>query len=59
MNELIDFCFQGGTRQQLSGARWVLNCKKTGLLFDRKSTKEAVKYLMNNCFFTLGERIFR
>ena len=63
MNELIEFCFQGGTRQQLSicssGARWVSNCKKTGLLFDRKSTKEAVKYLMNNCFFTLGEKIFR
>ena len=63
LNELVDFCFQGGTHQQLSvsksGARWVSNSYRSGLRFDRKAVKDAIKYLMSNCFFTLGNKIFQ
>ena len=63
LNELVDFCFQGGTHQQLSvsksGARWVSNSYRSGLRFDRIAVKDAIKYLMSNCFFTLGNKIFQ
>ena len=39
LNELVDFCFQGGTHEQLSvtkvGARWVSKTNRTGIRFDR------------------------
>ena len=63
LNELVDFCFKGGTHELLSltnsGARWVSKTSKTGLRFDRNAIKNAIKYLMGNCYFTFGEKIFR
>ena len=63
LNDLIDLCFNGGNRELLSvtksGARWVSQPSTKGLTFTKDTFKEAVKYLMNNCYFTLGERIFR
>ena len=63
MNELTDFCFTGGTHKLISvtssGARWVTRKSKVGLTFDKNSFKDAIKYLMENCFFTLGEKLFR
>ena len=63
MNELVDFCFQGGSHEQLSisksGARWVTRKCRTGLRFDKKVTKDAIQYLMDNCYFTLGNKIFK
>ena len=63
LNELVDFCFKGGTHEQLSltnsGAKWVSKSSKTGLIFDRIAIKDAIKYLMGNCYFTFGEKIFR
>ena len=52
LNELVDFCFKGGTDEQLS-------LTKTGLIFDRIAIKDAIKYLMGKCYFTFGEKIFR
>ena len=63
MEELIDFCFQGGNREKISitntGARWVTKNRRSGLTLDKETTKKAVRYLMENCFFTLGSKLFR
>ena len=63
MNEIVDFCFQGGTHEQLSvsksSAKWVSKNNRSGLRFTRESFKKALEYLMGNCYFTLGNKIFR
>lgn len=63
MNELVDFCFQGGTHEQLSlsksGARWVSKNNRSGIRFSRILIKEALRYLMEHCYFTLGDKVFR
>jgi len=63
MNEICDFCFQGGGNDlrsvSSSGARWVTKKDKASLKFTRELFKEGLSYLMDNCFFTFGELIFR
>ena len=63
LDELTDVCFNGGDRELLSatksGARWVTKPSTFGITFTKVSFKEAVKYLMNNCFFTLGDHVYR
>ena len=63
MNVICDFCFQGGANDKLSvsssGASWVKNDSKAGLLFSKDLFKEALSYLMGNCYFNCGELIFR
>ena len=63
MNELVDFCFQGGTHEQLSlakyGAQWVSKNNRSGLRFTRSMVKDALEYLMGNCYFTFGDKVFR
>ena len=63
LNEITDVCFNGGNRDVLSGtksgARWVTKPSLKGITFTKDSFKEAVLYLMENCFFTLGDHIFR
>ena len=63
LNNIIDVCFDGGNCDLLSvtksGARWVRKKSQHGITFTKDLLKDAVKYLMDNCFFTLGERIFR
>ena len=63
LNELVDFCFQGGTHEQLSvtkrGAKWVSKTNRTGIRFDREALKDAIKYLIENSYFTFGEKFFR
>ena len=58
MNELVDFCSQGGTHEQLSlakyGAKWVSKNNRSGLRFTRSMVKDALEYLMGNCYFTMG-----
>ena len=62
LNELVDFCFQGGTHELLSisksAARWVSKNNRTGLRFTRAAIKDAIRYLMHNCYFTFGSNIF-
>ena len=57
MNKLVDFCFQGGTHEQLSlakyGAKWVSKNNRSGLRFTRSMVKDALEYLMGNCYFTI------
>ena len=62
MDELIDFRFQGGSHECLSvtssGARWVSRINKKSFKFNKELSKDALKYLMSNCYFTFGEKIF-
>ena len=66
MNSITDFCFQGGSHELISfslssksHARWVANNSKAAIKFSQVLVKEALEYLMNNCFFTFGNKIFR
>ena len=63
LNHLVDFCFEGGTHELISvaksGARWVSKTSKAGLIFNKGAVKDAIKYLMDNCYFTFGEKLFR
>ena len=60
---MVDFCFQGDSHKVLSvsksGCRWVYSSPKDSVLFDRSTTKRAIKFLMNNCYFTCGKQVFR
>ena len=64
MNEICDFCFQGGSHNVLSVstsvARWISeNNKRATLKFSKELFKEGLSYLMGNCYFTFGEHVFR
>ena len=63
LNEITDFCFNAGTKEFISvtqsGARWVNKPSSKGVTFSKQTFKKAVRYVMNNCFFTLGNCIFR
>ena len=62
MNLIIDFAFKGRTQSKISInnfgiARWC-NASKY-FCFDKNSLKEAVCYLINNCYFVIGTFTFR
>ena len=63
MNEMVDFCFQGDSHKVLavskSGCRWVYSSPKGSTIFSKKTTKLAIKYLMDNCYFACGGQLFR
>ena len=63
LNSLVDFCFKGGMSQfiaiKYSEARWVQDPFKDKVVFGKLSIKAAVKYLMENCYFTIGNKLFR
>ena len=60
---MIDFCFTGGTHRLISvtnsGARWVTRKSKSGITFDKNNLKKGIKYLMDHCYFTLGDKLFK
>ena len=62
LNEITDVCFNGGNCDFLSvtksGARWVSKPSLKGITFTKKSFKEAVAYLMKNCYFSFGGLYF-
>ena len=66
LHELTDFCFKGCTRNKILvneyGATW-LNTKtsesKNGLKFTIANVKEAITYLLDNCYFNVGDQIFK
>ena len=48
------FCFSGAKdliSVTSSGARWVCKGFRNGITFNKPSLENAVKYLMDNCFF--------
>ena len=63
LNSLVDFCFTGGSRKFISvtksGARWVGDASHCQLVFTKEKVKEAVCYLLEQCYFKMGESVFR
>ena len=63
LNELVDFVFNSSDRVYLSvtdtGARWVKERGRCKRVYDRKKVKDVVKYLIENCYFTIGNLLFR
>ena len=63
MDILIDFCFQGGLNKYICvnkfGAKWRNSYKGYTLWFDKDKLKDAVRFILNNCYFTFGDALFR
>ena len=63
LHSLIDFCFDGGDNKYIGinkyGAKWIQDPKKYKEYFDKQSIKRAVSYLLDNCFFTVGIKLFK
>ena len=64
LHELVDFCFKGGNAEFIAvnqyRAYWT-NQKKSSdaFTFSKASLKNAIKYLLDNCYFKLGNKIFK
>ena len=63
LNQLVDFVFNNTDRAFLSvtdtGARWVKDKGRCKRIYEKKKVKDCVKYLIENCFFTIGNLLFR
>ena len=62
--KVIDFIFKGGDRKFISvtkhgGANWVKIGKGAKSLYDKEKIVRAVKYLLDNCYFNFGTKVFR
>ena len=64
LTKIIEFVFKGGTRNKISihksgQANWINNDNKSSSVYTKISVIEAVNYLIKNCYFKLGEKLFR
>ena len=67
LNGIIDFAFRGGKRENIcvskSGiASWKNEndtSSHSGTIYSKSSIKKAVSYLIKNCYFKLGDQLFR
>ena len=61
LNSLIDFCFDGGERKYITvnnyGALLGKNIKDNVICLNKQQIKDAVAYLLLNCYFTVGPKI--
>merc|ERR1711928_285663 len=61
--KLIDFCFDGGNKKYIKIINWgrAYWSKKTkdSIGFTKNSLKVAVKHLIENCYFTVGNTVLR
>ena len=59
---LTGFCFDGRENKFIQfkkiGARWVKEANKNCFGFNKQQMKNAVSYLLSNCYFTVGHKIF-
>jgi len=59
---IIDFCFDGTDKKFINvtnwGASFVLK-KVNKTCFTKQKVKDAVKYLLSHCFFTVGKNVFQ
>ena len=62
LNSLIDFSFDGGECKYITvnnhGARWIKIIKDNVICLNKHQIKHAVAYLLLNCYFTVGPKIF-
>jgi hypothetical protein len=64
LSEVIDFVFNAGNNQHIAiskygKAYWSKTKPKTSVSFTRHSLKIAVKHLVQNCYFTVGNVVLR
>ena len=63
LNELVDFCFKGSTKNYITvdnyRARWTDEPDNNKVFFTKMSLKKSIKYLLNNCFFKFGDKVLR
>ena len=63
LNKLVDFTFNSTDRLYLSvtpsGAHWVKGKGNIKKVYCKKRVKEVIKYLIDNCFFSIGNLLFR
>ena len=63
LSKLVDFFFDGGPSKFIAvtkyEAKWVDDPFKYDLVFNKTSSKKAIEFLMNNCHFTIGNKIFQ
>ena len=64
LNNIVGFAFKGGTRESIivnsTGAYWVKdNSNMKGNKYTKSSIKTALKFLLDNCYFTVGNLLFR
>jgi len=62
--KIIDFVFKGGIRKKIAVNRygtayWVGNNRLSPSMFTKESIINAVSYLIGNCYFRFGDRLFR
>ena len=64
LSEVIDFVFNAGNKKHIAisnygKAYWTKTKPKTSVSFTRHSLKIAVKHLVQNCYFTVGNVVLR
>ena len=65
LEKIIDFVFKGGTRKKIAINRfgtayyWVGNRQSSCNKFTKESVINAVSYLIKNCYFRFGDKLFR
>ena len=64
LNSIIEFVFKGGTRNFISvsnfgKAYWMKGNKSYKHRFTKESIAAAVQYIIKNCYFKLGNKLFR
>lgn len=64
LNKIINFVFKGGTRNYIAinksgSANWVKSIKTFNTIYSKESVTEAIAYLISNCYFRLGDKLFR
>ena len=64
LQKIIDFVFKGGTRKKIAinrggTAYWVGDQKSSFNKFTKESIINAVSYLIRNCYFKFGDKLFR
>ena len=66
LHEITDFCFNGCTNSKIlilkNGARWSHDPKpdKEGQIrLSKKQVKDAISFLLDNCYFSVGNSIFK
>ena len=63
MREIINFGFRNEDKFYIGitkyGAKWITDKKKCNIVFDKASLKLAINFLLDQCFFHVGNLIFR
>ena len=63
LKEQVDFCFKGVVEEFISvnknGASWTECDPNDSVTLKKPSLKNTLKYLRGNCYFKLGNKIFR